>query len=94
MSEGITIQRQFQIAQLLQSLMLVLGVLFLGAGAGFFMALRAVANTSCGNALTSPEVCGSIIPVLNNGLLWGIVAGGMALLASAMMSYALSRVEL
>lgn len=93
MSHGFTTRRQFQVAQLLQSLLLVLGVLFLGAGFGYFMSLAAVADTSCGTALLTPEVCGPITAELNSGLAWSLGLGVVALAASALMSYGLRRAE-
>ena len=94
MSYEFTIQRQFRVAQILQSLLLVLGVLFLGAGLGYYMALAAVADTACGTALNAPDVCSPIVAEFNEGLLASLSLGVVALLTSGVMSYGLGRVEL
>ena len=94
MSYEFTIQRQFRVAQILQSLLLVLGVLLLGAGLGYFLALSAVADTACGAALNTPDVCRPIVAEFNRGLVASLSIGVVALLTSGVMSYGLGRVEL
>lgn len=94
MSYDFTTQRQFQVAQWLQSTLLVVGVVSLGVGLGHFMALSAVAETACGGAMGTPDVCSPIVAELNSGLAWGLGGGVVAIIASALMNYALRTIEL
>lgn len=87
-------QRQFEVAQWLQSTLLVVGVVSLGVGLGYYMALTAVGDTACGAALGTPDVCSPIVAELNSGLAWGLGGGIVAIIASALMNYALRTIEL
>lgn len=94
MSYEFTTQRQFQVAQLLQSTLLVVGVVSLGVGLGHFMALSVVSETACGAAISTHDICTPIINELNSGLAWGLGGGMVAIVTSALMNYALARIEL
>lgn len=87
-------QRQYQVAQVLQSLLLVLGVALLGVGAGYYLSLAAVGDTVCAAAFAAPDGCSPLVADLNDGLVWSLGIGAFAIAAAGGMGYLLRRAEL
>jgi len=90
---GLDTQQQFQAAHALQSVLLVFGVLFLGAGLGYWMALQAAFEAGCMAGRSAPlQLCYELLPALNSGVTWCLVAGVVSLVAAGAMRYGLVRV--
>jgi len=83
---------QYAVAEWTQTLLGVLAAVFFGFAGGYYMSISRVTAAGCG-AVRAPELCAPALASLNEGLLWCLVAGLVALTASGTMNYLLQRVD-
>ncbi len=94
MSHEFDIRRQLEVAHALQTLLVITGILCLGAALGYYMSITTVADTTCGNPLLQPDVCQPILADLNEQLIWFLGVGAVTIAAAGFMEYVLRTIDI